>query len=90
MTSPATETRENRIKRLHMRSMRRGIKEMDIILMRYAAAKLEGMSDAALDAYDALLSENDQDLYQWVSGQQVAPAELQDQIADIRAVATGA
>ena len=90
MTSPVTEPRENRIKRLHMRSMRRGIKEMDIILMRYAAAKLEGMSDAALDAYDALLSENDQDLYQWVSGQQVAPAELQDQIADIRAVATGA
>jgi len=90
MTAPATETRKNRIKRLHMRSMRRGIKEMDIILMRYAAAKLEGMSDAALDAYDALLSENDQDLYQWVSGQQEAPADLQDQIADIRSVATGA
>ncbi|WP_412563735.1 succinate dehydrogenase assembly factor 2 [Thalassobius sp. MITS945101] len=90
MTAPAKETRKNRIKRLHMRSMRRGIKEMDIILMRYAAAKLEGMSDAALDAYDALLSENDQDLYQWVSGQQEAPADLQDQITDIRAVATGA
>tara|TARA_Y100001956_G_scaffold44366_1_gene43255 strand:+ start:207 stop:467 length:261 start_codon:yes stop_codon:yes gene_type:complete len=84
------ETRENRLKRLQMRSMRRGIKEMDIILMRYAAARLEAMDDAALDAYDALLSENDQDLYQWVSGQQDAPEDLRDQISDIRAVATGA
>lgn len=87
---PAAESRENRLKRLQMRSMRRGIKEMDIILMRYASARLAEMSDADLDAYDALLSENDQDLYQWVSGQQPAPADLQAQIADIQAVATNA
>lgn len=84
-----SETRENRLKRLQMRSMRRGIKEMDIILMRYAAARLDAMDDAALDAYELLLNENDQDLYQWVSGQQEAPADLQAQIADVRAVATG-
>jgi antitoxin CptB len=84
-----SETRENRLKRLQMRSMRRGIKEMDIILMRYAAARLDDMDDAALDAYELLLNENDQDLYQWVSGQQEAPADLQVQIADVRAVATG-
>ena len=30
------ETREHKIKRLTMRSMRRGIKEMDLILMHYA------------------------------------------------------
>lgn len=79
-----TETREHRLKRLAMRSMRRGIKEMDIILSRYADAKLEAMSEADLDAYDRLLSENDQDLYQWVSGQADAPARVADQIADIR------
>lgn len=84
-----SETRENRLKRLQMRSMRRGIKEMDIILMRYADERLAGMDDAALDAYELLLNENDQDLYQWVSGQQEAPADLQVQIADVRAVATG-
>ena len=31
-----TETPENRLKRLSMRSMRRGIKEMDLILTRFA------------------------------------------------------
>lgn len=78
------ELHEHRLKRLSMRSMRRGIKEMDIILSRYAEAKLPGMSDAELTEYDALLSENDQDLYQWVSGQMPADPQFAGLIADIR------
>jgi len=78
------ENREHKIKRLHMRSMRRGIKEMDLILMHYAQDKLANKSDDALDHYDALLGENDQDLYQWCSGQ-VAPApKFADLIAEIK------
>ena len=57
-----TETHEIRLKRLAMRSMRRGIKEMDLILSRYAEERLPQMSTAELDRYEALLSENDQDL----------------------------
>ena len=68
-----TEPREHRLKRLRMRSMRRGIKEMDIILDRFAAANLEGLDEASLALYDAMLEENDHDLYQWVSGQTEAP-----------------
>ncbi|WP_319826575.1 succinate dehydrogenase assembly factor 2 [Thalassovita sp.] len=67
-----------------MRSMRRGIKEMDIILSRYAAAKLGAMSDAELTEYDVLLSENDQDLYQWVSGQIAPDPRFAGLIQDIR------
>ena len=40
-----------RLKRLQMRSMRRGIKEMDLILSRYAQAKLAGFDAASLDCY---------------------------------------
>ncbi|WP_323766698.1 succinate dehydrogenase assembly factor 2 [Marinovum sp.] len=79
--------REAQVKRLRMRSMRRGIKEMDLILMAYAEARLETMKAAELARYEALLAENDQDLYQWVSGQVAAPAEHAGMIADIRAVA---
>ncbi|MFW8593469.1 succinate dehydrogenase assembly factor 2 [Cribrihabitans neustonicus] len=68
------ETRETRLKRLQMRSMRRGIKEMDILLSAFAAANLDTMDEARLDLYDQLLHENDQDLYQWVTGQ-AEPAE---------------
>ncbi|MEZ5715661.1 MAG: succinate dehydrogenase assembly factor 2 [Paracoccaceae bacterium] len=79
-----TEPRAARIKRLHMRSMRRGTKEMDLILMRFAAARLEAMADPALAAYDALLRENDQDLYQWVTGQVAPPAPHAALVSDIR------
>lgn len=68
-----TETRENRIKRLNMRSWRRGMKEMDLILGGFADARLAALSPAMLDAYEALLEENDQDLYKWVSGALPAP-----------------
>ncbi|MBE1284360.1 MAG: succinate dehydrogenase assembly factor 2 [Rhodobacteraceae bacterium] len=77
------ETPENRIKRLQMRSMRRGIKEMDIILSAYAERTLAGMSVQELDLYDALLHENDQDLYQWVTGQVPAPEPFENLIQDI-------
>ncbi|MEO1110071.1 MAG: succinate dehydrogenase assembly factor 2 [Pseudomonadota bacterium] len=78
-----TEARDIRIKRMKMRSMRRGIKEMDLILSAYADRNLDAMDVAGLDQYDALLNENDQDLYQWVTGQVTAPDALSDLIADI-------
>ena len=77
------ETYETRLKRLRMRSMRRGIKEMDIILVRYCQARLEAMSGPQLDEYEALLDENDQDLYQWVSGQVSAPPRFAALVAEI-------
>ncbi|MVO16934.1 succinate dehydrogenase assembly factor 2 [Parasedimentitalea huanghaiensis] len=78
-----SETHEHRLKRMQMRSMRRGIKEMDIILSAYAQRNLPQMDGAQLDLYDALLDENDQDLYQWVTGQATGPDNLQNLINEI-------
>lgn len=83
MSTTGTEPRQTRIKRLAMRSMRRGIKEMDLILSAYGDRSLAGMSDAGLDLYEALLEENDHDLYQWVTGQVAVPDAYGDLIADI-------
>lgn len=77
------ELYEHRLKRLRMRSMRRGIKEMDIILSAFADEHLAEMSDAELLQYDSLLNENDQDLYQWVTGQHSPPDELADLVTRI-------
>jgi len=63
--------------------MRRGIKEMDIILMRFAQARLADLSATQLDLYEVILDENDQDLYQWVTGQVDAPGPLAGMIAEI-------
>lgn len=80
-----TEPRDIRIKRLRMRSMRRGTKEMDMILIRYSDARLDALSAAELDLYDAFLAENDQDLYQWVSGQIAPPAQYDELVREIQA-----
>ena len=76
-----SEDIDTRRKRLYMRSIRRGIKEMDLILTRFADAHLAEMEAAELDLYDRLLSENDHDLYQWVSGQAAPPAVYSGMIA---------
>lgn len=88
--APSNETAEHRLKRLRMRSMRRGIKEMDIILGRFAETGLETLDAAELDHYDALLSENDHDLYQWVTGQSAPPPRFSGLIARIAQVSTPA
>ncbi|MCX7559157.1 succinate dehydrogenase assembly factor 2 [Sulfitobacter sp. F26204] len=79
------ELREHKIKRLYMRSIRRGIKEMDLILKSYADRHLAQMDDAALDLYAVMLDENDHDLYQWITGQQTAPDRFAALMADIAA-----
>ena len=84
-----SEARDIKIKRLRMRSMRRGIKEMDLILSAYADANLDSFSDDALELYDRLLSENDHDLYGWVGGQFAVPAEYLDLVTHIAATAQG-
>ena len=78
-----SETREHRIKRLRMRAMRRGIREMDLILTAWADVHLDALSDARLDLFDALLNENDHDLYQWVTGQVPPPGRYGGLIAEI-------
>lgn len=84
-----SETRDTMIKRLRMRSMRRGIKEMDLILSAFADAHLAGFSDEALVLYDRLLSENDHDIYGWVGGQFPTPPEYLDLVTQISAGAEG-
>ena len=79
----AEELLEHRLKPLKMRSMRRGIKEMDLILSAFADAELARMDSSTLEHYDALLDENDQDLYRWVTGQENAPEKFSGLISVI-------
>ena len=82
MTQPPPTAADNRLRRLRLRSWRRGTKEMDLILGPWADARLDSLTPEALDRFEALLEENDQDLYAWVAGQTAPPpahaALLQD------------
>ena len=79
-----TIDRETRIKRLRIRSWRRGTKEMDMILGPFADSGLAELDDAALDAIEALLDENDNDLYTWVAGTVETPEAHRAAIETVR------
>lgn len=81
------ETAEARLKRMAMRSWRRGTKEVDLVLGPFADAHLAGLSEADLQTYDALLAENDQDLMAWILGQSAPPPALAPLLARITAFA---
>jgi antitoxin CptB len=70
-----TETREARVKRLLWRSNHRGIREMDIIMGGFAAARLGGMSDVEMDAFEVLIDIPDQQLLAWATGAEPIPLQ---------------
>ena len=80
-----SEDRGTRLKRLRIRSWRRGTREMDLILGRYADGPLAGLDDAALDDWEALLEEPDPDLYAWVSGAAATPQAHRATVDRLRA-----
>jgi antitoxin CptB len=79
-----TIDRETRMKRLRIRSWRRGTKEMDMILGPFADSGLAGLDDAALEAIEALLDENDNDLYTWVAGTVETPEAHRAAVETVR------
>lgn len=81
------ETAEARLKRMRMRSWRRGTKEMDLVLGPFADAHLADLTEAQLVDYDALLEENDQDLMAWLLGQAVPPDSIGPLLARVAAFA---
>lgn len=74
----------DRVKRLKIRSWRRGIREMDLILGPWFDREGANLSEAELDHYEALLEENDQALYAWVSGREKPPETFADLVARLR------
>lgn len=80
-----TTSADNVARRLRMRSWRRGMREMDLILGAFADAELKAMREAEREAYEALLAENDQSLYAWVIGSEEAPERHHAMLHRIRA-----
>ena len=86
--TPLSEAPDARLRRLRMRSWRRGTREMDLILGPFADAHLASMPPAELDLYEDLLAENDQDLYGWMTGRESPPDRFADLVARVQRHAT--
>lgn len=65
---------DHRRKKILYRASYRGFKEADIVIGGFARAHLDELTEAELDAFEALLVENDRDIYAWIMGDAPAPA----------------
>ena len=73
-TTKSSDGLDARRRRLLFRSWHRGIREMDLIMGRFADAWIERLSDPELDDYERLIEVPDLELYAWVAGHEAVPA----------------
>lgn len=78
-------TTDARLKRLKIRSWRRGTREMDLILGAFFDANGDALSPETLDLYETMLAENDHDLYAWIARRAETPDRFSGLIEQIRA-----
>jgi antitoxin CptB len=64
-----------RRRRALFRSWHRGMREMDLIMGRFADAQMGRLSEAELVAFEALLEAQDQDVFSWFTGEVKPPPE---------------
>ncbi|MFC3078162.1 succinate dehydrogenase assembly factor 2 [Phenylobacterium terrae] len=71
---------EIRLKRLRFRAWRRGFKEADLILGPFADKHGQDLTPEQLDAFETLLEQPDQDLYEWIIERRPTPAEFDNDV----------
>jgi len=64
-----------RRRRLLFRSWHRGIREMDLIMGRFADACLAHLDESELGDYERLMEIPDPELFAWILGEEAAPPD---------------
>ena len=64
---------EIRLRRLRFRAWHRGILEMDLLMGRFADAKLASLEEHELEFFEALMELPDQEVFAWLTGQASVP-----------------
>jgi antitoxin CptB len=62
-----------RRRKILFRAWHRGMREMDLIMGRFADEAIGGFSDAELDEFERLIEVLDRDLLSWVTGEAPVP-----------------
>jgi len=75
MTERSSEGLDVRRRRLLFRAWRRGVRETDLILGRFADAHIDTLDERALDDFERLIEVPNAALYAWVIGAETVPAE---------------
>lgn len=77
-----SETTDIRRKRLLYLATYRGFKEADLLIGGFVKAHVGAMDAGELDQLEALLKQNDRELYAWATDKMEAPEALQGSVLD--------
>jgi antitoxin CptB len=75
MTERSSEGLDVRRRKLLFRAWRRGVREMDLIVGRFADVHIDKFDDRGLDDFEHLIEAGNVELYAWVTGTASAPSE---------------
>jgi antitoxin CptB len=74
-TNLSSEGLNVRQRKLLFRCWHRGIREMDLVLGRFADAQLASLSDSEFDEVERWLDVPDQQIFAWVNGMEQVPPD---------------
>ena len=74
---------DTRRKRLLFRCCHLGMAENDILFGRFAKARLRHLSDEQVGRFEMLIEQDDNDLFNWVSGKEAIPPVHDHDIMDM-------
>ena len=75
MTERSSEGLDERRRKLLFRAWRRGVRETDLIVGRYADAFIDKFDEAQLGDFERLIEVPNAELYAWVVGSESIPAD---------------
>jgi antitoxin CptB len=75
MTQRSSAGLDVRRRKLLFRAWRRGVREMDLIVGRFADVHIGTLDDAALDDFERLIEVPNAELYAWVVGDHTIPPD---------------
>ena len=74
---------DHRKKRLKIRSQRRGIRELDILLGNFYESSIETLNEKETNNFESLLDVDDHAVFLWVSGRHKPPTEFKEIVRKI-------
>ncbi|MBO0718658.1 MAG: succinate dehydrogenase assembly factor 2 [Rhizobiales bacterium] len=75
MTERSSAGLDERRRRLLFRAWRRGVREMDLIVGRFADACIDKLDATELDEFEHLIEVPNAELYAWIVGNNAVPAQ---------------
>jgi len=79
-TTRSSADLDPRRRRTLFRAWHRGIREMDLIMGRFADAEIGTLSEDELNDFEALIEVPDRDLFKWLTGEAETPSNYDTQV----------